>query len=97
MAIDNLLSFIDYNPSYMRRFRWTSIAEEICFPTIWLNSGLSFVNNSLRYIDWGPDGANPKILTEDDFDNIVTSDAFFARKCCPPNSIRLITLMQKKI
>lgn len=79
-AIGAALDYIDHHPNYLRRFRHTSIAEEICLPTLWCNSGIPLVNNYMRYIDWGPDGANPQVLTEKDYDGIVTSGALFARK-----------------
>jgi hypothetical protein len=79
-AIDVFISFIDNNPAYIPRFRCTSIAEEIFMQTVLLNSGVSVNNNYLRYIDWGEDGANPVTLTEKDFDKIMSSDCFFARK-----------------
>ena len=74
------LDYMDNHPDYLRRFRHTSIAEEICLPTLWCNNSLPLINNYLRYIDWGADGANPKVLTEKDYDKIVASGALFARK-----------------
>lgn len=74
------VEYLNSHPGYLRRFRHTSIAEEICMPTIWCNSGIPLINDHKRYIDWGPDGANPQVLTEKDYDNIVSSGALFARK-----------------
>ena len=79
-AIKVALDYLDKCPDYLRRFRHTSIAEEICLPTLWCNSGISLINDYMRYIDWGPDGANPQVLTEKDYNNIVSSGALFARK-----------------
>ena len=79
-AVSQALDYMDNHPDYLRRFRHTSIAEEICLPTLWCNNSLPLINNYLRYIDWGADGANPKVLTEKDYDKIVASGALFARK-----------------
>ena len=36
--------------------------------------------NPKRFIDWSAELAHPKVLTVDDYQRIITSDAFFARK-----------------
>ncbi len=79
-AVGIALDYLRSHPSYLRRFRHTSIAEEICLPTIWCNSIIPLVNDYKRYIDWGLDGANPQVLTEKDYDKIISSGALFARK-----------------
>lgn len=84
---------MEHHPDYLRRFRWTSIAEEICLPTLWLNSGLSFVNDYKRHIDWEPDGGSPQVLTEKDYDKITASGALFARKMESGVSDELIELI----
>ena len=94
-AVGVALEYMEHHPDYLRRFRWTSIAEEICLPTLWLNSGLSFVNDYKRYIDWGPDGANPQVLTEKDYDKITASGALFARKMESGVSDDLIKLFKQ--
>jgi hypothetical protein len=55
-----------------------------------LNLDVPVTNNYLRYIDWGEDGANPVTLTEKDYDRILESDCFFARKFDKINSATLI-------
>ena len=94
-AIGMAIDYFDKHPDYLRRFRMTSIAEEICLPSLWMNSGLLFDNNYLRYIDWGPDGANPQVLTEKDYDNIKASGALFARKLESGTSDKLIEMLEK--
>ena len=93
-AIGIALDYMDSHPDYLHRFRHTSIAEEICLPTIWCNSGLPLANDYKRYIDWGVDGANPQVLTEKDYDKIVASRAIFARKMESGVSDKLIELLQ---
>ena len=93
-AVGFAVEYIDKNLDYLRRFRMTSIAEEICLPTLWLNSGLTFVNNYMRYINWGLDGANPQVLTEKDFFKIIDSGALFARKMESGTSDELIEMLK---
>ncbi len=38
------------------------------------------VNDNFYYIDWSKGGANPKILTAEDYDQLVSSDKIMARK-----------------
>lgn len=79
-AVEYLVQYLDQHPDYLRRFRHTAIAEEICLPTLLAHSGLPIINNSLRFIDWGSDGHHPAILTDRHFDAIMQSDALFCRK-----------------
>ena len=95
-AIKVALNYLDYHPDYLRRFRMTSIAEEICLPTLWCNSGISLINDYKRYIDWGPDGANPQVLTENDYDKMVSSGALFARKMESGESDKLMEKLDNR-
>lgn len=79
-ALNYAIEYLNTHPDYLRRFRLTKIAEEICLPSLWANSGLPFINNSLRYIDWSSDGSSPKVLDETDYDRVKSSGALFARK-----------------
>lgn len=93
-ALDYAIAFLNANPGYLRRFRGTKIAEEICLPTIWANSTLPLTNNSLRYIEWGS-GASPNVLTENDYKKIMCSGCLFARKIMSSQSDALIKKMQQ--
>lgn len=92
-AVGQTLNYMDRHPDYLRRFRMTSIAEEICLPSLWAGIGMPMHNDYKRYIDWGPDGGNPQILTEQDYDNIINSGALFARKMVSGASDKLIELL----
>ena len=93
-AISFAIDYLDAHPDYLRRFRQTKIAEEICLPTLWANSGLPLTNAPLRYINWGADGFAPRVLTEADHDRIVASGALFARKMQSGTSDRLIQMLK---
>lgn len=92
-AVGVAQEYFDNHPDYLRRFRHTSIAEEICLPTLWANSSIPLTNNYKRYIDWGPDGANPQVLTEKDYDKIKASEALFARKMESGVSDKLVAML----
>lgn len=95
-AVQVAMDYLTAHPEYLRRFRMTSIAEEICLHTLWINSGLPFVNNYMRYIDWGVDGGNPVVLTEKDYDKIKASGALFARKIESGTSDTLIAMLDQR-
>lgn len=95
-AVGTALDYLEKNPAYYRRFRMTSIAEEICLPTIWVNMGVPMHNDYKRYIDWGIDGGNPVVLTEKDFDQIMRSQALFARKMASGVSDKLIEMIDNQ-
>lgn len=95
-AIGVVLNYLEKHNDYLRRFRHTSIAEEICLPTLLANSSLPLINDYKRYIDWGPDGANPQVLTEKDLSKIVASDALFARKMASGVSDKLIEMLNNR-
>lgn len=56
--------------------------DEFVIPTILLNSPHkeTIVNDNLRYIDFTSGLANPKILVSEDFNDLINSNMFFARK-----------------
>lgn len=91
-AAKEVVDFINKGYKYIKD---TYMPDEMIFQTVLLNSNKDFciVNNCLRYIDWksasGSVGS-PKTLTIDDYDKIVSSKAFFARKVDPIISKELI-------
>ncbi len=65
----------------MRFFHRVPIADEACFHTVLRNTpGLTFAPDNGRFIRWGQRIANPDVLTVDDLEVLLTSDARFARK-----------------
>ncbi len=77
-----ILDFIDQNPLYFKKLKYSRATDEIWSQTILMNSPLKkhVINYDLRYIDWtsGPD--YPRTLNITDFKKIMASDALFARK-----------------
>ncbi len=56
--------------------------DEIIFPTLVMDSPFKnmTINNNLRYINWEEQNAHPKILKMEDYESLVRSSHFFARK-----------------
>ena len=95
-AVGKALEYLYEHPDYLRRFRMTSIAEEICLPTMWAGIGMPMQNDYKRYINWGEDGGNPQVLTEKDYDKIVSSGALFVRKMASGSSDKLIEMLNNR-
>lgn len=88
-----IVDYTEKYPDLLKRFKWSFCAEEIYFQTLIMNSAFkkNVVNNNLRYIEWNQKNGNkPAILDETDYDNIIRSDAIFARKFEYPVSKKLI-------
>lgn len=99
-AVRYILDFSDKNPSYLRRFRLTYCSEEIFFQTIIMNSPFkdNVQSNNLRFVVWEKrNGNNPANLDDTDYDNILASDALFARKLEFPVSQGLYEKLREKI
>ena len=106
-----LLSFVENNSQFVKRFKHTTSAVEIFFHTI-LNDHLDQLNiekyDSLRYIEWYPRGAktsdftskekllHPLVLDEREYNDIINSGAIFCRKVHPVQSAKLVTLFKIK-
>lgn len=99
-AMKYILDFSDNNPSFLRRFRFTYCSEEIFFQTIIMNSLYKdrVKSNNLRFVIWQErNGNNPANLDETDYENILKSDALFARKFEFPVSQKLYEILKEKI
>lgn len=86
-----ILNYIEKNSFYVKAFRNSLCGDEIFFQTIVGNS--KYKDNiyklgeceddnamALRYIDWKTGPEYPKILDENDFENMKDEDYIFARK-----------------
>jgi len=71
-------------------------SDEFVFQTILLNSSFKekIVNETHRYIDWSLGGASPKVLNENDFEEIKKSNMLFARKVDGIKSSKLLDLIE---
>jgi hypothetical protein len=95
-----VIEYVDSNPCYLKRFKYTFASDEIFFQTIIMNSPFAkkVINTDLRYINWDAgNGSSPALLDESDYDKIVDSEYIFARKLDPKISANLIRLLNKKL
>lgn len=98
-CIEYVFDYMKKNPWFLRRFKYTFCSEEFFFQTLILNSPFreSAVNNSKRFIVWEERNGNfPANLDVTDYDDILKSDAFFARKFEPGVSDALIDKLKNK-
>lgn len=81
-CVGQILRYLVENPSFLKKFKYTSCADEIFFQTLILNfiKNLTCENNNLRYIDWSNCESSPHIFTIRDFPKLKESPALFARK-----------------
>lgn len=82
-AIGYVFDYMDNNPQYLKRFKYSFCSEEMFFQTLLCNSHFkeNIVNNNLRYIIWEQRNGNfPANLDNSDFESIINSDALFGRK-----------------
>ncbi len=98
-AVEYILNYVNSHPSYLRRFRYTHCADEIFFQTILLNSDLSNTceNKILRYFNWSKGPEYPRTLRKDDLEDILRSDALFARKFDETVDAEIISTIYAKI
>jgi hypothetical protein len=81
-AVRHILEYLKGHPGVEKFFKLTWAPDEIIFQTILYNSPFrsSLVNDNLRYIDWSKGQASPKVLTEEDLEQMWASGKLFARK-----------------
>ncbi|QKG57439.1 glycosyltransferase [Hymenobacter sp. BRD128] len=90
-----LVKFIDEHP----RLRWFSMftwgSDEFLIATVLMNSAFksSIINENYRYIDWSAGGANPRLLTTDDFPKLAHAHKLFARKFDADHDHNLLNLV----
>jgi hypothetical protein len=71
-----------------RLFRRAKLPDELFVHTVLANSPVSeqLVNDDLHFIKW-VEGPNPTLIGEQDWENLVRSDALFARKFEPEERV----------
>ena len=93
-CLDKYLS----NKDFIKRCKYCWAPDEFIPQSILLNNDLNVENNNLRYIDWNAKGVSlPKTLEESDYNAIIQSKAFFARKIDINKSNKLIQLIKNRI
>lgn len=96
-AVNYLLDYTEKNPKVVGFFKYTGCSDELYIQSVLLNSPQKedMVNEIYRFFDWGDKGKSPKILTSDDFLQISTSNAWFARKVDANIDSKLMDMLDK--
>jgi hypothetical protein len=86
------------HPKFWKFFRHAYHSSEIFYQTLLLNSPLAtqFENQILTYVDWSGNPA-PKILTVDDYQPLLESGKFFARKFNEHQDTRIFDLLDNHL
>lgn len=98
-VVEYIINYCDNHTEFIRRFRFTACCDELVFPSIVYPRAddLQIVErNSLRYVDWRPNRpytSLPLILDERDYDSIIHSGMFFARKVELEQSKKLLDML----
>lgn len=79
-AMEYLTNFIDKNPKYLKTFKYSYCADELWLQTILGTSDCRTKNEHITYLDWFTGPEYPRTLRIDDYDAIINSPHFFARK-----------------
>lgn len=81
-TVGKMLEYIKNNPKFNKVFKNTACADEVYYQTLILNNfpEVKTINDPLRYIDWKKGPEKPRIIRMDDYANILSSNALFARK-----------------
>ncbi len=77
-----VIDFLRENPEFCKFAKFTWAPDEFLLPTIIMNSRFKTTVDpeNYRYIDWSLGGANPKILTVNDFEALKKTNKLLARK-----------------
>ncbi len=81
-ACQYLVTYIDQNPKFYERFKYTQVSDEILFQTIIMNSPFAekVVNDNLRFLHFGKNGAYAEPLTMEHLGDLKNENVLFARK-----------------
>lgn len=97
-AMEYVFNYLDQNPQFLKRFKYTFCSEEFFFQTILLNSPLNekIINDNKRFIVWEKRNGNyPANLDLTDLENIKKTNALFARKFEYPVSSDLLAKIKR--
>lgn len=83
------------HPELEKFFRRTHCSDEFFFQSIILASPFAgnVIPNNFRYVDWSNHQPNPRTLTETDYDRLIGSDCWFARKFDTEQDSRILDLL----
>lgn len=94
-----IIDYVNKNKSFCDYYKYTLIPDEGFFQTIILNSSFKYnvINNNLRYFTGNVGDLHPKILTKEDYNNLMISGHLFARKFDNTVDNEIIQMITNKI
>ena len=98
-AVEYVLDYLQKNENVKKMLQTGFCSDEFMFQTVLCNSPYheKIINNNHRFITLTPQhGSVPAILDERNYEDIISSDAHFARKIDSNISRTLITAIQKQ-
>lgn len=97
-VVNWILSELEREPRWLSFYSNSLNPDEGLFQTLYMNSPFVGQNNNiLTYIDWSANGPSPEVLTVKDFDSIIQSKKFFARKMDTESSTLLLNLLDDAV
>lgn len=100
VCVEYVHKFISHNTDYEKFFmKHVNIPDEMFFQTILLNSEFKdqLVNTTMTYVDWTrPTPPYPAILGQDDYDALIKTEHFFARKFDNNVDARILDLLDER-
>ncbi|MGI2904290.1 beta-1,6-N-acetylglucosaminyltransferase [Tolypothrix sp. VBCCA 56010] len=98
-CVEYLHQFCQSHPEVVKYYKGVCVADESFLQTILVNSGLfNLCNDNKRYYDFSQSrNGHPAILTTNDYNAIIQSDAHFARKFDICKDRRILDLLDKEI
>lgn len=89
-----LLTYLEEHRQFIDFFKKSSCPDESFFQTLLMNSPFADTRcDYLHYVDWSEGKNSPKNLTVSDYDKIISSGKFFARKI--DGNIELIQMLKR--
>ena len=93
--------YIRVYPGFLKSLYTCYLPEELFFQTLFMNSPEwkdRIVYDNVRYMDWTfRNGSIPAVLDETDYDKIMASGKYFARKMDPAVSEKLMNRLAREV
>jgi hypothetical protein len=98
-CIQYIHDFCSTNPDFVNYYKKVRLPDESFMQTILVNSGLfNFYPRNMRYIDWeNSRHGHPRILTSEDFPNLIKDKYYFARKFDMNRDGKVLDMLDERI
>lgn len=98
-CIQYVLEYLKNNPGFTSFFKYMWAADEIIFQTVLINSHLKdiIVNENFRFIEFKNKSPHPTFFTKKDFEILVNSGKYFARKFSTDIDTEILDFLDQRI